>query len=182
MKHEKIIEKIKIPEGVECSVSGNSLFFKNGNKEINRKIPRRICAKVVDEELTIESEIYGRKGVKLIRTLEAHIKNILRGFNENFTYKLKICAVHFPMNVSIDKEKSEIVIKNFLGETRPRRAKIRNKTEVRIEKDEIIISSYDKESAGQTAANIEKSTKVKSRDRRVFQDGIYLTEKGGKVI
>jgi len=36
----------------------------------------------------------------------------------------------------------------------------------------------NKEAVGQTAANIEQKTKIKVYDPRVFQDGIYLVEKG----
>jgi large subunit ribosomal protein L6 len=42
---------------------------------------------------------------------------------------------------------------------------------------EVTVTGIDKESVGQTAANIERSTTVKNRDRRVFQDGIYLIHK-----
>ena len=53
-----------------------------------------------------------------------------------------------------------------------------NGVEVKIQnKTEVIVSGIDKEAVGQTAANIERSTTVKKRDRRVFQDGIYLIEK-----
>jgi large subunit ribosomal protein L6 len=48
--------------------------------------------------------------------------------------------------------------------------KVSNKTEVTV-------SGTDKELVGQTAANIEKCATVKNRDRRVFQDGIYLINK-----
>ena len=49
---------------------------------------------------------------------------------------------------------------------------------VRVEnKTDVIVSGIDKEAVGQTAANIERSTTVKNRDRRVFQDGIYRVAK-----
>ncbi|MGB1098957.1 MAG: 50S ribosomal protein L6, partial [Poseidonia sp.] len=44
-------------------------------------------------------------------------------------------------------------------------------------KVEVTVSGIDKEAVGQTAANIERCTTVKKRDRRVFQDGIYLLNK-----
>ena len=46
-----------------------------------------------------------------------------------------------------------------------------------IDRDKIVVSGIDKEAVGQTAANIERCTTVKGRDRRVFQDGIYLLSK-----
>ena len=43
--------------------------------------------------------------------------------------------------------------------------------------DTITVESINIEHAGQTAANIESATKIKGRDRHVFQDGCYITSK-----
>ena len=73
---------------------------------------------------------------------------------------------------------NELVVNNYFGERVPRSAKILNGVEVKVQnKREVIVSGIDKEAVGQTAANIERCVTVKKRDRRVFQDGIYLVGK-----
>ena len=105
------------------------------------------------------------------------LNNIIKGLTEKFRYKLQAVSVHFPMNVSVDKEKNELVVKNFLGEKTDRRIKLVQGVDVKVDKDMIEIESVDIEKAGQCAANIEKGTKVKKKDRRIFQDGIFIIEK-----
>ena len=84
--------------------------------------------------------------------------------------------------MSVDIKGKEATIKNFLGEKIPRKLKILDNVEINIEKDIITINSCDKELAGQTAANFEKATRIRMKDRRVFQDGIFITSKAGKEI
>ena len=100
---------------------------------------------------------------------------MIKGVAEGFIYKLKICAGHFPMNVTI--EGNNVIIKNFLGEKIPRKSKIAPGVKAQVKGDEIIIESCNLESAGQTASNIEQATRVKARDRRIFMDGIWITSK-----
>jgi large subunit ribosomal protein L6 len=70
------------------------------------------------------------------------------------------------------------VVNNYFGERVPRNANILSGVDVKVSKKvEVVVSGIDKELVGQTAANIEKCTTVKNRDRRVFQDGIYLINK-----
>ena len=70
------------------------------------------------------------------------------------------------------------VVNNYFGERVPRISNIVDGVNVKVQnKIEVVVSGIDKESVGQTAANIERSTTVKKRDRRVFQDGVYLIEK-----
>ena len=80
------------------------------------------------------------------------------------------------------KKDDEIIIKNFLGEKIPRKSKILMGVDIKIEGDTITVRSQNKELAGQTAANLETATKVKNKDLRVFQDGIYITSKAGREI
>jgi len=54
--------------------------------------------------------------------------------------------------------------------------------EVEVDKEWVTLWSTDKELAGRTAADFERVTKIRKRDRRVFQDGIYITNKAGRDI
>ncbi len=102
------------------------------------------------------------------------------GTNEGFFYKLKVLHAHFPMQVALTKEGNALSISNFLGERKPRVARVMEGVNVEIKGKgaEIVITGIDKEAVGQTTANIEQTTKIKGYDPRVFQDGIYLVEKG----
>ena len=110
-----------------------------------------------------------------MNSINAHLNNMIRGVQEKFNYKMKICYNHFPITVEI-KDK-EAIIKNFLGEKIARRAKILDGVEVKINKDFVEINSTNREAAGQTAGNFEKATWIRMRDRRIFQDGIFITNK-----
>jgi large subunit ribosomal protein L6 len=48
---------------------------------------------------------------------------------------------------------------------------------VTVKGDDIIIQGINLEDVSQTAANIQNATKIKSKDPRVFLDGIYVYEK-----
>ncbi|MBU3913512.1 MAG: 50S ribosomal protein L6 [Nanoarchaeota archaeon] len=178
---KEIIEKINIPEGIEVEITDSEIKLKKSGKEASRKY-RGFTIKKEGDVVSLECAKATKNEKKQMKTLLAHIKNGISGLIERFEYKLQVCAVHFPMNVSIDKAKNEVLIKNFLGGVKPRIAKIIPGVEVKIEKDMITVLSELKEKAGQTAANIEQATRITNRDRRVFQDGIYIIEKPGEKI
>ncbi|MFB6222660.1 MAG: 50S ribosomal protein L6, partial [Haloarcula sp.] len=81
----------------------------------------------------------------------------------------------FPMQV--DVEGDEVVIENFLGEKAPRRTTIHGDTDVEIDGEELTVNGPDIEAVGQTAADIEQLTRINDKDVRVFQDGVYITQK-----
>jgi large subunit ribosomal protein L6 len=79
------------------------------------------------------------------------------------------------MQVTVEGE--EVVIENFLGETAPRRTEVHGDTDVEVSEERITLRGPDVEAVGQTAADIEQLTRVQEKDVRVFQDGVYITNK-----
>lgn len=128
-----------------------------------------------DQNIQIRTKIDKKAQDSVVRTFASHIANMMTGVKSGFEYKLKVVYSHFPIQVKI--EGKMVSIRNFLGERKPRVAQILGESQVKLHGDEIVVTGINKEDVGQTAANIEQATRIKGRDPRVFQDGIYITEK-----
>ena len=174
-------QEIIIPEDVEAEINQNNLTLKGREgKNIREFNLNGISLEKKDKKIIISCEKATKKEKRIINTSTAHIKNMIKGVQKKFEYKLKICSSHFPMNVKVDG--NNVIVKNFLGEKVDRKVELPKNIEIKIEKDMVTILSTNKELAGQAAANLEKVTKIRGRDRRVFQDGIYIINKSGKEI
>ncbi len=174
-------EKIILPKGTTATVdSNNNLKIKGAKGEVERKLNQpEIKIKTTEEIITLSSAKSGKRQKRILKSYAAHVKNMIKGVEEPYKYVLKICSGHFPMNVSISG--NQLIIKNFLGEKSPRTLKLKGAS-VKIEGDQITVESPDKELAGKTASDIELLTTKSNKDLRIFQDGIYLTEKAGKKV
>jgi len=180
MKKNLLLE-IEIPEKVEINLENNLLIVKGPEGENKRKfVPGKINLDKKDKKILIECKEATKREKKIMNTIAAHIKNMIKGVQEKFSYKLKVCFNHFPMTVKA--EENMITIKNFLGEKKDRKIELPNGVEISVEKDLITLTSINKELAGQASANLEQITKIKKKDRRVFQDGIFIINKSGKII
>jgi len=175
-------EEIILPSGVTASVNGSEIRLKKDSKEIIRKIDTSVKAKVEENKIILTAVRIRKNERRLMGAAKSHIKNMIDGLEKNFEYELEICNVHFPITANFDKAKGEFVIKNLLGERSPRVIKAFHpeKIEVEIKAPNIRIKSYDVEIAGQNAANLEKATRIRNRDRNKFQDGIFITKKPGR--
>jgi len=182
IKMNKDLERVvEIPEGVSVTVSGNDFEVKGNGKELKRSFDLgKIKAEIKDGKVVLTTKGATRRESKMMGTTWAHLKNMIKGVGEDFTYELEVCNVHFPMNVKKDGDK--ITIKSFLGETTVRESKILPNVNVDIKGSQITVTSHDIEAAGQTAANLEKATRLTGRDRRIFQDGIFITKKPYRII
>lgn len=171
-----IREELEIPEGVEVIIKNNEVSVKGPNGEDSRVFTYpNISINKNDDVVILETAFPKKKDKAMIGTTKAHINNMIKGVTDGFEYHMKIVFAHFPMTVKVNGDK--VVIDNFLGEKHPRNAKIVGSAKVAVKGDEVTITGINKEHVGQTMANLEQATKIKGRDPRVFQDGIYLTSK-----
>ena len=175
---QKIIE---IPESVQVTVEGKEVIVKGEKGELRKILPDYdIKVSQSGNEVTLGYKENTKKRKRTLHTSAAHIKNMAQGVTEGFEYKLKICSGHFPMNVSLKGDVLEV--KNFIGESVPRKLKIKQGVEVKVNGDIIEVKGNDKELSGIVAGDIEKLTKRPGFDKRIFQDGIYIIEKPAKRL
>jgi large subunit ribosomal protein L6 len=173
---QKIQEEIEIPSGVSCTYDGKNFVASKGSVSLSRVIDTpSVNIEIKGNKIILFAERGNKNELKYIKSTVAHLKNMFIGLDNKYTYRLEACNVHFPMTLKLDG--SFLLINNFLGEKVSRKAKIMPGVEVDVKGAKITVTSHDKESAGETATNIEKATKIKNRDRRIFQDGIFIVEK-----
>lgn len=174
-----LLRKVKIPEGVSVSINGEDVNIKGPEGEVSRKFNLgKVNISVKEKEIVLENGKATKNEKKVMNTVYSHIKNMVKGVQTQFEYRLKICFGHFPFTVK--QEGKKIMIKNFLGEKVDRILGVPDGVDVEIKKEIITVKSPNKELAGQASANFETATRIRGRDKRTFQDGIYIIEKGGK--
>jgi len=180
-KVKELFEEIEFNDGINATFENGELTMKKDKDEIKRKLNPIINIKVEGNKVVLSAKKTTKRERKNFGSMKAHIRNMIKGLKEPFKYRLQSGSVHFPMTLKVEREKNELHIKNFLGEKKDRVVKLLPDVEVTVNKDIIEVICVDIEKAGIVAANIEKGTKIRNRDRRVFQDGIYIIEKPGKV-
>jgi len=183
MVQKKDVGKVEVPlpDNVALTVEGRKVTVTGQKGSISRAFENPHVSIVKKEKLlTLSTKSNRKKDVALLGTIRAHIKNMMKGVNNGVTYEMKIVYSHFPMSAKVSG--NTVSIENFLGEKSPRYAPIKEGVTVKVSGQNVSVSGIDVEAVSQTAANIEQATKIKRLDPRVFQDGIYIIAKGGKLI
>jgi len=160
----------KIPEGVKAELSGGTITMSGKAGKSSRTFdPKKVRVAVNGAEVAVESA-----STALLNSAVAHIRNMAQGAAEGYSVKMQSLHSHFP--VSFELKGKDLLIKNFMGEKKPRKAGIVGDTKLEIKGADVHISGPNKEHVGQTVANIRTTLRVRNRDSRVFQDGLYVVE------
>ena len=169
--------EIEVPEDVKVELQGKKLVFEGKAGKVEREIFNPLLSvKLEDGKIILETLKDNKKNKKVLNTFVSHINNSIKGVKEGFVYELKALYSHFPMSFKIEDDK--FIIKNFAGGRGLRIARILPGVEVKVDKQNITVSGPDLEKVSQTAANLENATRIIGKDRRIFQDGIYIIKKG----
>ena len=180
-KLDHVSHEINLAEGSSSSIAGDVVTVSNEGKSLSREFRHpKVTIRQGDSSLVVFCDLPRRADKAIAGTWAAHLRNMVKGLEEGFEYKLRAVYSHFPMTLKV--EGNRMTINNLVGEKVPRVAKLPwspSEVEVKVEnKTEVTVKGSDREKVGQTAANIERACRIRNRDRRVFQDGIYITSKG----
>lgn len=176
MRVIEAVRSIEIPEEVDVKVEGRVVMVKGEKGTLTRDFSHASVSVQLEEDLIkIRASWPRKREAALVGTICSHIQNMMIGVTKGFTYKLKIVFSHFPISVKV-REKT-VTIENFTGERSPRIAKIMGDAKVMPKGDDVTVQGINIEDVSQTAANIERATKIKKKDPRVFLDGIYTYER-----
>jgi large subunit ribosomal protein L6 len=167
---------IDIPTGVQFHLEKGKIIVKGPAGQTERPFPsKNVDIHLDGNKVHVKAKGKSADSRMIAGTFNSHIKNMLAGAQKPFIFKLKVVFTHFPVTVSVVG--SEFLVQNFLGEKKARKVKLPAGAKVSIHGEFVDIESADLELAGKIASLIERSTRITNRDRRVFQDGIYIIQK-----
>jgi len=169
--------EVPLEKGVTANVEGTILTIKGPKGELSRdfKFPK-VYLELNDNKVIVGTKKFSQSEKKIIHTFRAHIKNLIEGVTNGFEYKLVVVYAKFP--VTVELKGNTFSVKNLLGEKVPRTVTISEGVKVDIKGNKnITVTGIDKEKVGQVAASLEQSTRVLNMDRRIVQDGIFITHK-----
>ncbi|MFX1257583.1 MAG: 50S ribosomal protein L6 [Promethearchaeota archaeon] len=171
-------ESLEIPKGIDIEVDDNNrvkIKGPNGGPITkNFSHARGIKISVNGNKINFSTNFPKRNVLALAKTIINIINNLIIGVQTNYKYVCKICSSHFPCSVRVDEEDRMLYVENFLGERAPRKTKFEENIKVEVNEDDVTLISFDKEALGQTAANLKRCCRIRKKDPRVFQDGVYL--------
>ena len=101
-----LFSQIEIPKDVEIEVEGPAVVVKGPKGEVRRTFKLgKLELKKEGDKVVIGHKKSTKREKKNMNTISAHIKNMIKGVQEKFEYKLKICFSHFPFSVSVSGDK-----------------------------------------------------------------------------
>ncbi len=166
---------LQVPNGITANVNGDTIEIKGSLGENRRRFNSALLSVSVGQGgITIKGtdmRELKRKASVSEQSLAKEITNDMNGVVKYFEIHMQTLHAHFPLTA--DVKDNVMLIKNMVGERSPRKANVCGSTKVEIKGQEIRIYGTMLDDVTQTAANIRKASKIRKKDERVFQDGIY---------
>lgn len=114
-----VIDPVPIVISVTVRVKSRDVFVKGPRGELTRSFKHlKLDIKVLKAGREVKVELWfgNRKALACVRSVSAHIQNMITGVTRGFERKMRMVYSHFPINVSIEDNGNMVHIRNFLGE------------------------------------------------------------------
>ncbi|MDD5738400.1 MAG: 50S ribosomal protein L6 [Candidatus Pacebacteria bacterium] len=169
-------KQIEIPQGVTVILNKDSVSFKGPKGEIKQEIPVGIGVEQQGNVLVVKPEREGKEISALWGLTTALLLNHAYGVSVGFEKKLEIRGVGYKVAMEgVDK------IKLDLGFSHSIFIDIPKGLDVKLEKQVIVISGFDKQQVGQFAAKIRSLRKPEPyKGKGVRYLGEVVRKKEGK--
>jgi large subunit ribosomal protein L6 len=167
--------ELPIIDGASIEIKGDEIETK-GSLGTNKRKFNDALLKISkkDNKIVIEPIKYktlAKKAMKAENSIRKEIENDMKGVNTLFERNMRIVFAHFPITVEVKGD--ELLIKNIIGERFPRSSKIVGSTKIEIKGQNVRIYGTSLDDVTQTAGNIRLRCKMRNKDIRIFQDGLY---------
>jgi large subunit ribosomal protein L6 len=168
---------IHIPENVTVEVKDGFVVAKGPKGEVKRVLNPLIFVEIKDGNVLVDIKNKDdRKEWALWGTFGAHIRNMVAGVAKGYQKKLEINGVGYKVAMQGKDLRLEI------GYSHPVIYKVRDNIKVSVEKNVITIDGADKESVGQTAAEIRELKKPEPyKGKGIKYSDEVLRHKAGKA-
>ncbi len=169
---------IQIPEKVEVKIEGDLILIKGPKGELKNKLPAGVTVEKNGQELIVKvKDETDKKYRSLWGTWRQLINNMLVGVTQGFEKKLEINGIGFRAEV----RGKELVLN--VGYSHPVNYAIPQGLEIKVDKNTIIVTGFDKQLVGETAAQIRQIKKpepYKGKGIRYFDE--VVRRKAGKQV
>lgn len=139
---------IAIPQKTEAAVTDGVFSVKGPKGELKKALHPFVTVVVENNEVTVTPKNQTKLARSLWGTFGSHVRNMLQGVNEPYTKKLILDGVGYRMAVT----GNELTLN--VGFSHQVKMPIPDDVTATVEKSELTLTSINKESLGQFAANV----------------------------
>lgn len=167
---------IEMPEKVTFKINNDELIITGPKGELKQKIHSNIKVEENDRIITVSPKSIKKESNALWGLYRSLIFNMVKGVSMGFEKKLEINGVGYKAALGKDK------ITFNVGYSHPVEFVLPKGIEAKIENNGIILSGFDKQLIGQTAANIRKIRKPEPyKGKGIKYSGEVIRKKAGKA-
>jgi len=168
-------QPIILPGGVTVAFEGDKASLRGPLGSLNVKIPGELSVKEEDGQLRVAVERRTKQAPALWGLTRALLANAVRGVSEGFNVRLVLEGIGYRAVL----EGTTLVLS--LGFSHPVRVAAPEGVVFSVEKNVIIISGYDKQLVGNTAATIRALRKPEPyKGKGIRYEGEVVRRKAGK--